>query len=129
MSEKTICLNSKVDGKQPSLTDRVYHAGGVMVAVTTTPFFMGNIKEGNESMGNLRIRKLTEAECFRFMGFEKKDYEACVSVGQSAANIYHEAGDSIVTTCLVGIFGELLGFDYKTTIESYADKLHAEVCR
>lgn len=129
MSETTICLNSKVNGKQPSLTDRVYHAGGAMVAITTTPFFMGNIKEGKDNMGNLRIRKLTEAECFRFMGFEKKDYEACVSVGQSAANIYHEAGDSIVTTCLVGIFGELLGLDYKTTIESYADKLHAEVCR
>ena len=127
MGNETICLNSKVDGKQPSLTDRVYHANGVMVAVTTTPFFMGNIQEGNESMGNLRIRKLTEAECLRFMGFERKDYEACVSVGQSAANIYHEAGDSIVTTVLVGIFGELLGADYKNIIESYADKLHAEV--
>jgi len=78
-------------------------------------------------MGKLRIRKLTEAECFRFMGFERKDYEACVSVGQSAANIYHEAGDSIVTTVLAGIFGELLGKDYRKAIESHADKLHAEV--
>ncbi len=78
-------------------------------------------------MGKLRIRKLTEAECYRFMGFEKKDYEACVKAGQSAANIYHQAGDSIVTTCLVGIFGEIFGLDYRKAIQDYADKLHAEV--
>lgn len=33
-SDKTICLNSKVDGKQPSLTDRVYSAAAA-TAVTT----------------------------------------------------------------------------------------------
>ncbi len=27
VTNKTVCLNSKVDGKQPSLTDRIY-AGG-----------------------------------------------------------------------------------------------------
>lgn len=40
-----ICLNSKVDGKQPSLTDRVYDTDGVSVCATTSPFFMGNIAE------------------------------------------------------------------------------------
>lgn len=78
-------------------------------------------------MGKLRIRKITEAECYRFMGFEKKDYEACRDIGQSAASIYHQAGDSIVTTVLVGIFGELLGVDYRPIIERYADNLHVEV--
>ena len=126
MNNETICLNSKVDGKQPSLTDRVYHAGGVMVAVTTSPFFMGNILE-SEKMKKLRIRKLTEGECYRFMGFEKKDYEACREAGQSAANIYHQAGDSIVTTVLMAIFGELLGLDYPKIIGEYADRLHEEV--
>lgn len=33
---KTICLNSKVDGKQPSLADRVYSVEGVMTACTTS---------------------------------------------------------------------------------------------
>lgn len=74
----------------------------------------------------LRIRKLTDGECMRLMGFERKDYEACVSAGQSAANIYHEAGDSIVTTVLVGIFGELLGADYGSAIDGYAERLHRE---
>ena len=121
---KTICLNSKVDGKQPSLNDRVYSDKGVSVAVTTTPFFMGNVLEEQK----LRIRKLTEGECYRLMGFEEKDTNACKEVGQSVSTIYHQAGDSIVTTCLIGIFGELLGFDYKQTINNYVKKL-AEECK
>lgn len=27
-TDTTICLNSKVNGKQPSLEDRIYHPGG-----------------------------------------------------------------------------------------------------
>lgn len=94
------------------------------MAITTNKYFMGNVPEG-ENM--LRIRKLTEGECYRLMGFEKKDTEACRKAGQSRASIYHQAGDSIVTTCLVGIFGSLLGLDYSKIIENYAKKLHEEI--
>ena len=38
-----ICLNSKVDGKQPSLQDRVYSVDGVATALTTC--FLPNIAE------------------------------------------------------------------------------------
>lgn len=79
-----------------------------------------------EKQKKLRIRKLTEGECYRLMGFEEKDTEACKAVGQSKANIYHQAGDSIVTTVLVGIFGELQGFDYEKAINRYVDRLHNE---
>lgn len=77
-------------------------------------------------MSKLRIRKLTEGECYRLMGFEEKDTEACKAVGQSKANIYHQAGDSIVTTVLMGIFGELLELDYEKKIGDYTTKLHNE---
>lgn len=33
-TNKTICLNSKVDGKQPSLADRIYDVNGVATACT-----------------------------------------------------------------------------------------------
>ena len=83
--------------------------------------------EGENEMEKLRIRKLTEGECYRLMGFEEKDTEACKAVGQSKANIYHQAGDSIVTTVLMGIFGKLLEVpDYQAKIEAYADKLAGE---
>ena len=40
-TSQTLCLNSKVDGKQPSLQDRVYDSKGVSTAVTTS--FMPSI--------------------------------------------------------------------------------------
>ena len=162
---KTICLNPKVDGKQPSLNDRVYSTEGVSMAITTTPFFMGGVKcevigeidtksnemnrrvyspegisptlvtcagggqekkIGETKMNDLRIRKLTEGECMRLMGFEEKDTLACKEKGLSKANIYHQSGDSIVTTVLAGIFGELLGIDYQRKIQDHCDKLHEE---
>lgn len=82
-----------------------------------------NPKIGGRKM---RIRKLTEGECMRLMGFEEKDTEACRNVGLSRANIYHQSGDSIITTVLVGIFGEALGIDYQKKIEDYSSKLHQE---
>jgi len=34
--EEPICLNSKVDGKQPSLQDRIYDSKGISTAITTS---------------------------------------------------------------------------------------------
>lgn len=82
-------------------------------------------KDGNVGK-RLRIRRLTEGECYRFMGFQKKDSDACKGIGQNKSTMYHQAGDSIATTCLVAIFGELLGEDYQKTIDEYVDGLHDE---
>lgn len=38
---------------------------------------------------------------------------------QSNATIYHQAGDSIVVTVLIAIFGKLLGIDYEEVIKNY----------
>ena len=38
-TDQTICLNSKVNGKQPSLEDRIYHMGGVAPAITTCFYY------------------------------------------------------------------------------------------
>lgn len=40
---KLMCLNSKVDDKQPSLHNRIYSAKGISTAVTTSQFFMPNV--------------------------------------------------------------------------------------
>lgn len=84
------------------------------------------ILEDNKMEKKLRIRKLTEGECIRLMGFEKKDTDAMREAGLSKSIIYHSAGDSIVTTCLVGIFGQLLGKDHRAITESYSDRLSEE---
>ena len=109
----------------PEEFDGEDHLYKLTVIVSDEPF---ELKEGEKAKAlRYRIRKLTEGECYRLMGFEEKDTEACEAVGQSKANIYHQAGDSIVTTVLMGIFGELLEVpDYQAKIEAYADKLAGE---
>ena len=42
------------------------------------------------------------------MGFSDEDYQALVDCGLSSTAIYHCAGDSIITTCLVGIISPLV---------------------
>lgn len=87
------------------------------------------ITEGKE-MEELTIRKLTERECYRLMAFEAKDSQACLAAGQRKSNLYHQAGDSIVVTCLMGLFGSLMGMtddEIRGEIQRYADKLAEEV--
>ena len=74
---------------------------------------------------NLRIRKLVPVETTKLMGFERKDYQAMRDIGMSDSQIYHCCGDSIITTCLMAIFGQML-FDegtLKEKLEKYVETL------
>lgn len=42
-TDKTLCLNSKVNGKQPSLSNRVYDSNGISTAITCS--FLPNVAE------------------------------------------------------------------------------------
>lgn len=55
----------------------------------------------------LRIRKLTPKECWRLMGFSDEDFEKASKVN-SNAQLYKQAGNSIVVNVLMAIFKELL---------------------
>ena len=57
---------------------------------------------------NYRIRKLTPKECWRLMGFDDKDVDNARAVGMSDAQLYKQAGNSIVVNVLVEIFKNLL---------------------
>ena len=94
---KPICLNPKVEGKQPSIENRVYDPKGTATALTTS--FPTKYAESN-----LRIRKLTPRECFRLMGVADRDSDRLGGFADTA--LYHLAGDSIVTTCLMAIFAQ-----------------------
>jgi DNA (cytosine-5)-methyltransferase 1 len=76
-------------------------------------------------INDLRIRKLTPKECWRLMGVKDNDFEN-VSKNQSNSSLYHLAGDSICTVCLLGLFGELLGIDYQTKIDELTNELKQE---
>ena len=96
---KTICINSKVNGKQPSLQDRIYDSEGISTVLTTG--FMPSI------INNFRIRKLTPLEYVRLMDFDDEDYYKMTKVN-SNTQIYKQCGNSIVVRVLEKILEELI---------------------
>lgn len=70
----------------------------------------------------IRIRKLTERECFRLMGVKEKEFSK-IKQNQSKSSLYHLAGDSIVTTCLMAIFGEMTDVDWENKINCVAENI------
>jgi site-specific DNA-cytosine methylase len=74
----------------------------------------------------MRIRKLVPLETAKLMGFSKEDYQAMRNAGMSDSQIYHCCGDSIVTTVLMGIFGNMFPISEEKTkwiIENYIEEL------
>lgn len=76
----------------------------------------GGNQEEKFLMNDLRIRKLTPTECFRLMGVKDEDSEKLANMSNSTK--YHLAGDSIVTTVLMAIFGELLEVEWKGKVNN-----------
>ena len=70
----------------------------------------------------VRVRKLTEKECFRLQAVKDEDYER-VRKNQSKSSCYHLAGDSITTSVLMAIFGEMLDLDWHTKVNELVEEL------
>jgi DNA (cytosine-5)-methyltransferase 1 len=79
------------------------------IANTLTANAMQSFNHNNCALINndLRIRKLTPKECWRLMGFDDEDFEKASQVN-SNAQLYKQAGNSIVVNVLMAIFNELL---------------------
>jgi DNA (cytosine-5)-methyltransferase 1 len=71
------------------------------------------------------VRKLTEKECFRLQGVIDEDFER-VKQNQSKSSLYHLAGDSITTSVLMALFGEMLGIDWRSKVDDLAEDLSKE---
>lgn len=92
-------------GTQYYQQDRIYD-NNISIAVTTA--FNPYYKVGGGKMEqDLRIRKLTPRECGRLMGVKDEDIDLILE-NQTNASAYHLFGDSIVTTCLMAIFSQML---------------------
>ena len=75
---------------------------------------------------DLRIRKLVPLETMKLMGFERKDEQAMREIGMTDSAIYHCASDSIIVTCLMALFGQMLPIsekDLQQKIEKYVETL------
>ena len=54
------------------------------------------------------IRRITEKEAWRLMGFSDEDFEKAKDAGVSMAQLDKQAGNSIVVDVLMAIFKEML---------------------
>ena len=95
---------------------RVYNTDGL--APTLTKMDGGNRQPMVVDYIRWRIRKLTEKECWRLMGFTDKDHDRAAQYTSASAR-YKQAGNSICTSCLVALFSSLLLKDgYKSEVWS-----------
>ena len=94
-----------LDGKKKC----VEKSAGIMITLTTRGDCVGTVVK--DKSNNLRIRKLTPLEVWRLMGFDDEDFEKASKVN-SNAQLYKQAGNSIVVNVLEAIFENLLK-DYK----------------
>ena len=75
-----------------------------------------------DKMHDYRVRKLTERECFKLMGVKQEDFEK-LRKNQSKSSCYHLAGDSIVTTVLMAIFGQMFDINWKAKINEMVEEI------
>lgn len=98
-----IINHSYTTSKQRNTLDKYIETkNGVMPTMTTRPDILGYV-ENNP----IRIRKLTPKECWRLMGFDDVSFERAEKVN-SNAQLYKQAGNSIVVDVLMAIFRNLL---------------------
>lgn len=108
--------------------NRVYDSECLATSIPANAAFHPNytcVRE-RESKMSLRIRKLVPCETMKLMGFERKDYQAMRDIGMSDSAIYHCSGDSIIVTCLMALFGQMLPIsenELQQKIENYVETL------
>ena len=100
--------------------NRVYDMNGIAATVTCGSSSVqgkyldiqktektGNfVYEINDENYLIRVRRITPIECWRLMGFSDSDYHKAEKVN-SKTQLAKQAGNSIVVTCLMGIFSQL----------------------
>ena len=83
---------------------RIVHPDGIAPTVKENH---GTVTATAVNIPPLRIRKLTPKECYRLMGFSDSDFDKA-SKFNSNAQLYKQAGNSIVVNVLEAIFKQLL---------------------
>ena len=71
---------------------------------------------------DFRVRKLTEKECFRLMGVKDEDFEK-VRKNQSKSSCYHLAGDALVSTVMMALFGNMMEIDWREKVNNLTEEL------
>ena len=74
-------------------------------------------------VANIRIRKLTPTECFRLMGFKDEDIKRCINMDISDTQLYKQAGNSIITYCIMLLMEHLYKAQYNNAYVCTDEKI------
>lgn len=81
------------------------------------PMFTITVSDRHGIVHKGRIRRLMPVECWKLMGFSKAQFEKVAGAGMSDAQLYKQAGNSIVVAVLVEIAKNLKKFDKENANE------------
>lgn len=108
MDRECVCIGMLSGGVWDRVYEccrRVYSVRGISPTVTACGG--GHQEKKVLDLNNCRVRKFTEKECFRLMGFDDESYEKAATVN-SKTQLYKQAGNSIVVPVLEEIFRAML---------------------
>ena len=106
LENKCIQLGSLERAGYHEFSNRIYSPKG---AARTIMGSGGNLNDkAGQYLINYRIRRLTPKECWRLMGFSDIEFNKAQAAGVSNSQLYKQAGNSIYTGNLAGIFINLL---------------------
>lgn len=88
----------------PTITTRVVDSASMILY--SNKLRERNIIKDKEELKHLSIRRLTEKECWRLMGFDDESFFKAEKV-VSNSQLYKQAGNSIVVNVLMAIFEKL----------------------
>lgn len=98
--------------KNPQI-GRVYDSYGIAPSITTMqggdrmPKVLIKVRKRTNKSEIYKIRRLTPKDCWRCMDFSDESFYKAKSSGVSNSQLYKQAGNSIVVSCLYYIFEEL----------------------
>lgn len=121
--ESTFESNRRVvssEGVSPTLTLR--QDEGQCTKIETAP--RGDVARVEIDGEEVSIRRLTERECWRLMGFSDAEFERARDAGIPKTHLYKQAGNSIVVDVLVAIFRNLYAPDAtQTRLEGFFEEV------
>lgn len=100
---------------------RIYSQEGISPALNTVGG--GGQEPKITDTTNYRIRKLTPTECWRLMGFTDEDINKCIAGGLSNAQLYKQAGNSIVVQVLEKLLRALFDQTENEDLQSFINEV------
>lgn len=105
---------------------RVEERGQICPTITTTGGLYRLIVNKNGTEYEIRIRKLTENECFILMSMTSEDCDKCKDIGESRTQLYRQAGNGLICNCITLLMEHLYKAQYDSNYECTDDRILRE---